>query len=814
MSDPFSDLPTSSPAGGVQAPVPSPAQDGAEPSGFNPVAMVLQALQRHWFSAGTLGALGLVAGLVIALLKINSYRSYGTMLVEPSSRAALTAESVLDGRIGEASRNANLLAKEMLVITLPEVFEGVVDQLGAQKILTMPDPRRDDGPDTDFIRKTLHDLQAYVHRDALAAQARERVDPADESWELRETALRGLSRSIQILPDNENRTLNVMCEALDPALAQDVVNAYMAAALKEHRVFFSQDRNLDFLDDRVAEVTARRDAAFGALAEFRGRMGVADLDAEKAWLTEQVYELRAGLGASDAQLAGRKKQRSFLEQEVKDTPTTVDVPAPGQQVENPEYRSLVDSQRDYEKDLRVLELSDELDQFKLPKAAKLKQEIEAIKQQIAQVPALIQLSATTLTQANPRFLDLRTRLDEVLVELYGIEESDKLRRQRLGRLEERLGALENASNEYASLLRELRAAQDQLNRFETSREELALREKLDTKDLTNLRILMEASFDPVKSGPQRSKYLVYGLAMGLMAGLGQAFLRVLLDRVLRTQTDAKGAGWRPLLEISMRLLKARKAAKAANAPEAARGDPLAVAQELPVAGEGFRLAAESLWLPLLDSHGPAGAGAPSDSSAIGFCPVDRTSPAAMVALAAGIGLARNASSKVCIVDMTDRLPDLLSEQTAEAAAQPPTPGASPKAGPRWREQGMLELVSGQMDAAAAHQPTGIEGLHLVRRGMAAPRGGVSAAAFQTAVRQLQLVFGHVLVVTPSPTVLRDSVGMLRCLDRSLAVAVLEVSAKGALKGLRQTMDESGIQRLGVVLIKDMPKRAADAAYRP
>jgi uncharacterized protein involved in exopolysaccharide biosynthesis len=111
----------------------------------------------------------------------------------------------------------------------------------------------------------------------------------------------------------------------------------------------------------------------------------------------------------------------------------------------------------------------------------------------------------------------------------------------------RLRQLEKQSVALQSLDRQRREAEDGYFLYKKRFEEARLQAQLDRTHIVNVRQLERVWVDNSPVKPNSKLMLKLALALGLLAGLGLAFLLELLDRRLRTEHDVESMLGIPVL---------------------------------------------------------------------------------------------------------------------------------------------------------------------------------------------------------------------------------------------------------------------------
>ncbi|MFQ5655393.1 MAG: hypothetical protein ACE5GW_11765, partial [Planctomycetota bacterium] len=107
----------------------------------------------------------------------------------------------------------------------------------------------------------------------------------------------------------------------------------------------------------------------------------------------------------------------------------------------------------------------------------------------------------------------------------------------LKNLEEELAFLQTCKPRLDELQQDYQAKRSKAVELTSALDDLKIHNALDEQKVSNLLIIREANRPLSKSGPNRTSYIVMGLAVGLLAGFALAFLRNAIDGTLHRPQD-------------------------------------------------------------------------------------------------------------------------------------------------------------------------------------------------------------------------------------------------------------------------------------
>ena len=699
--------------------------------------------------------LGILGGFYYGAIKPNVYEAFGKLHVRSGRREAATPETAV-GQEGASVRSwFQAVATELHLLRNPLLAERVVQIVGAERILSVPDPRAADTESTLFPVKWLHEFQAWW----FGVGDVESGDPGPAIVEIVDftRAAQGVvTGSVKFFTGSQSPVIDVIYVGPDPQVAKEIVDAYLEVAEIHHRDVFSADPNKSFLQTQADAAMAACEGAEEALRDFRHEHDIFDFVAQMATLLAEQANLLSMI-ASDEELAFRLQTRldfyrSRMDQADEDTRQA--------RALNPLYNSLHGEfvnlrNRRFDMVKRSLEVDSDF-QIRLET---IDQWIEDIQTDLAQQDQyLIQ------EQEVGRRTQLSTNYDTANVALAEILVTREPRKQRLAELSSELLRLRSLETKNRSLTLHAEQCKAKFDQVSVSLEQVGLMSLLDSENLGNLTTMQNASLPEDKASPSRKKFLLVGAVLGLLAGMGIAFARVALDGRVRRAVDLKSLTKSPVFGIVRELRLPHSKARGVISHGVAGRSP-------------FQGLIDRLWSHLLRD------GKPSEQMTIAFVGDEPGQGCSTVAAAGGLGLALRTRQSVLIIETDFEQPGLTWCFGLE-----PSPGLS-------------EVLAGEADLADAIRETGIPGLSVLGAG-AGPRpepGTFATEATKDLIREAttnrQFVVYDLAPMQQDP----DSRVLLWETDAVVTVARANKMRKDAVRALAETIRARGANLIGCVL---------------
>ena len=463
-------------------------------------------------------ALGCAAALYDVASKPNVFRARGRLLFRAGEREEATAENLISG--GGSRRPT--IEDELQLLSDDSLFEAVVDAIGVDRILEVPDPRRFDDADTPWHKRGLHELQAHL----LGLESSDPGPPESASLR-RKSAVRILAANTVISLVPRTSVISVATLHQSDTLAPRIVEATMMACLERHRAHYSIDKavragreQIEKTHDEYAEIRKQ-------FYEHLAACGfAADDEDQLPRLNGQLKELERDLDLALIQLDEVEIEEDVLRTRLEDMPATTSVTVPEVRGPNPWYTSRVAerAQLTRARDDLVLE------GLSVDEQKRRREQYDAwiaeIDEELAETPiSVVVVEELVREDTNPEVAETTGRLEELRLERLLLER----RIEGLGRLQAKIAtdlAACRSCRETHDELGKAFAAKEMLYRTMSSRlAEMEALQGLAMGSEANLQILHLPSSPAEKHGPDREKPLLMGGVGGLFLGGLLAVLR-------------------------------------------------------------------------------------------------------------------------------------------------------------------------------------------------------------------------------------------------------------------------------------------------
>ncbi len=387
------------------------------------------------------------------------------------------------------------------------IMEQVVAQLGVDTILDEQPPQEVTSvpQDKGVLGRVVQRLAALVPR----------LDPVSDQ----ELAVRTLQRGFEISASGKSSVVAVSYEAKDPAVAQQIVSAWVDNYLAHHLEVHRTQGTFEFFVTQEAELSERLGRAHEALREAKSRGGFSTLEGQQQLLESQLQTVRNELLRVQADLAEAGSQITavgdLLETSVA-SKTTEEVTG----IADPAQREM----RGVLFELEVLEQE---------YAAKYKDghpKLVAIRDQLENAKKIVDSLSDQRTELresdNPTYRQLSENRLLAMASQQSLQEKRKTLQQQQAELLEEMKQLNEHEARLAKLTREVTMLEERYRLHAVRFEQARLDKVLGEERISSINVVQPASFEELPVSPNKKLSALFGLFAALALA---ASLPVLLD---------------------------------------------------------------------------------------------------------------------------------------------------------------------------------------------------------------------------------------------------------------------------------------------
>jgi polysaccharide biosynthesis transport protein len=321
-----------------------------------------------------------------------------------------------------------------------------------------------------------------------------------------------LSSSVMVLPLKETSLVDIKFEHRDPAVAADVATAIARAYTRNNLDMKMKNAReaLAWLSEQMTELSTKvRDSSM-ALQNYRVKAGIVGLKEQREITTGKIMSVNTAY--LDAQA-----QRLAVEAKLKELQAIAKDPVGAQTIFIVADNPMIQKLKGQAADLRI-EVSKALETLgpKHPRVIELRAQMQEIQKKLdGEIQTMLQAVNTELRVARARETALLQNVDQLRHEAQQIYEKEI---------------------DYQGLEREVNSNQQMQETVLARLKEMGVSGALETN---NLRVVEEAQVPTFPIKPQKSREIGFAIIIGLLAGIGLAFLLERLDNTIRTPEEVQ-----------------------------------------------------------------------------------------------------------------------------------------------------------------------------------------------------------------------------------------------------------------------------------
>lgn len=436
------------------------------------------------------------------------YRATATMVIESEPRRSPLTGQVLDYE-SFYSGNLSFNTHAKLMTSRP-VMERVIRDLKMAEIESYEE--LEISPWRALLSRVKENIRL------LLGKKEKNPVPSEKRPKLR----RVLARKISIQPVKDTRLLRISVEDQSPILAQKTANALAKTYIQfniENRMKSSRN-TLSWMTDQLYEMKKKLEDAEEEFLAFKQREKLFSITGKQQVTSQKIQdfnntyvetrnrrlEVEARLAQLDKTLqpgANILYARSLIESSLVDSL----------------YRQLLDA---------------EVERSRLSKVFKVKH------------PKMIQLE-TKITKTEKKLQEeVKKEVDNLKAQRSLLLAREKVLQKTISDFENEALGTNRKELKYTILERNVATYQ---KLYDTLLSKVKESNILDTVDASGIRLAEEAALPGGPINPNKRRNLLYGVLLGLMIGMGLAFLWEYLDRSLRTEEDVQRYIGLPVLSV-------------------------------------------------------------------------------------------------------------------------------------------------------------------------------------------------------------------------------------------------------------------------
>lgn len=493
----------------------------------------VRVLWRRRRRAATVFLAILAVTVAYQVLAPRSYRSEGKLLVRLGRENAMLDPTVAPGQQGIVAipqSREDEINSIVEVLRSRALLEGVVDDLGPGEILGRA-ATEPNGPVTaDGVRGWATQAATQARRIAGGAAAWAKRQLQGPPTGDREQAVQELEKSLRVQCVRRSNIVELACDSYSPEQAQRIVTAVVDRFRAEHVRLNRANGTREFFETQAAQTREQLDRVSAALRDLKTAAGVTAADDQRRLLAGRLSEFEAerervatAQAASAARIAALRSKLAVLSP----TETTAETSGVGNYA--------TDSMRSqlYALEMQEKEYSSKYTENH-PRLVELRRKLAEARD----VYAMEEPTRTQVTVAPSKsYQEVQAALLAEEPKLAALQaESDGLKLA-IARTREEIRTMNEADTRLAQLQREADLLETAYKRYSAGLEEARIDEALQGRQMSNISVVQQASFEPKAVWPAPIPVLALGLALGGMGAFAAVVLAERSDRRVYSLDD-------------------------------------------------------------------------------------------------------------------------------------------------------------------------------------------------------------------------------------------------------------------------------------
>lgn len=472
----------------------------------------ITSLKRHWLIAGCSFCVVGVLTMFVILYGTREYRSVSRLLLRIGhENGALDPVTTAAGeRIAPIHTREDEVETAIGVMQSRTIMEEVVDKVGAEKILS------GGTPESDKAEPSEQDLTPDSTNMFSDLKSRLRsIDPISEN----ESAVRALERGFSISAPSKSSLVSVEYKTKTPALAQEVVLAWVSTYLQHNAKVNRTAGTYEFFRTQDLELQQQLQQVHSQIRTAKSDGGFVTLEGQQKILESQLQNVKneqqrvaAELVEADTRV---ESYEELLEKSV-DKFTTEEVSGIASEARN-QMRGVLFQLEILEKEY----------------AAKYKEDhpkLKAIREQLQSAAKIVNDQAAERKQFTQSASPIHQRIRENQVVDMALRDALKGKLVKLAEQQDlvlaEITSLNAEEEKLVSLLREAAVLEERNKMHSVLLERARLNDVLDESQITSINVVQPASFEARPVTPNKRMCAMMGMFCAILISLT---LPVLLD---------------------------------------------------------------------------------------------------------------------------------------------------------------------------------------------------------------------------------------------------------------------------------------------
>ncbi|NIM98373.1 MAG: hypothetical protein GTO24_09935 [candidate division Zixibacteria bacterium] len=464
------------------------------------IRTILYMIRKHKWKISAVFLVSVIAVTISTLMATPIYRASSKLLVKAGREDIYVSPATSSPAVVDRLRDGGRVGAEIAILKNLNLVVDFVDRFGVGALYDYPD-------------RTL--------KGKLFKENREREIPSVRQ------AQKSVLRNLEVSSVPNSNVFNVGFTWPDPVIAADVVNQLVDLYLVKHLEVHTNPQTYALLRQQAENWEKKLREAENRVEIYKRRHSITSLPEQRTILLGRLSEAESQRRQTENEIQETLQMVATLETQLSNLE------------QNVQLQQRVDQQSEALADLKAKLVDLELQG--------LKDEISRVKEMIAEEETKKQV--VVVSGKSPVRENLESDLVKAKATLGALKAKERNQRYQIGSYERDLLALEGLEKEMNELTRQVEITEENYKLYLTKFEEAKISESMDEQRIANVRVIAPAVpiMQPIK--PNKKLNVLAGGFLGLLTGIGIAFLIEFINPVYRTREDVDQFLGLPVLAI-------------------------------------------------------------------------------------------------------------------------------------------------------------------------------------------------------------------------------------------------------------------------
>lgn len=426
----------------------------------------------------------------------------------------------------------NEVKSEIEILKSQELVEKVVDAIGPAAVLEPPEETVQGnngvaGAKADALfrfRKTLRG----ACKEVTGLLKHLSLNPLSD----RDVAILKVMKNLEIDPLKNSDVIALAYETKGRGLARETLEKLVGFYLDKHIIVRRTAGSYQFFDQQTGQFRNSLARAEEDLRQLKNQTGIASLEEQRRVLLKRIGDLEQEAETTESALAASKAKVEAMEKTLADLPRTLTVQ---ETTGNPNQGADLMRARLYELQLKEQDL--------LSKFTETSKPVCEVRRQIAEGQTLLsgeERSRTQVTKGlNESYKQVEVALLNERATLSSLQAKAREQRAQLTGARGELQSINDSEIRLAHVQREMGIQEAHYRKYNEKLEQARIDQALETGKISNISVVQSATYPMKPVRPKKALNIALGLILGIVGGIGLAFISEYLDHTFKSPEDIK-----------------------------------------------------------------------------------------------------------------------------------------------------------------------------------------------------------------------------------------------------------------------------------